>query len=150
SPLVTRWPPRVLSFAGLAQAAQRSVVGGVGALVGGLTMTIWGGPRHRRVFTVLCCTLVLAGFCLVIGLRPSLWVIAIGAFGVSMWLVLLNGVYATIVQVKVPQRFHGRIFAINTVIAWSTLPLGWTLVGPAGSSLLEPLMAPDGLLAGTL
>lgn len=150
SPLFIMLTPLVLSFAGLEQAAQISVVGGVGALVGGLTMTIWGGPRHRRLFTVLCCTLVLAGFCLVIGLRPSLWVIAIGAFGVSMWLVLLNGVYATIVQVKVPQRFHGRIFAINTVIAWSTLPLGWTLVGPAGSSLLEPLMAPGGLLAGTV
>ncbi len=150
SPLFIMLTPLVLSFAGLEQAAQISVVGGVGALVGGLTMTIWGGPRHRRLFTVLCCTLVLAGFCLVIGLRPTLWVIAIGAFGVSMWLVLLNGVYATIVQVKVPQRFHGRIFAINTVIAWSTLPIGWTVVGPGGATLLEPLMAPDGLLAGTL
>jgi hypothetical protein len=33
--------------------------------------------------------------------------------------------YATIVQVKVPQRFHGRVFALNTMVAWSTLPIGF-------------------------
>ncbi|WP_234359229.1 non-ribosomal peptide synthetase/MFS transporter [Plantactinospora sp. BC1] len=150
SPLFMMLTPLVLAFAGIDQVAQVSVAGGVGAFLGGLAMSIWGGPRHRRLFTVLCCTLVLAGFCLVIGLRPTLWVIAVGAFGISMWLVLLNGVYTTIVQVKIPQRFHGRVFAINTVIAWSTLPIGWTLVGPVGSRLLEPLMAPDGGLAGTV
>ncbi|WP_328475563.1 amino acid adenylation domain-containing protein [Actinoplanes sp. NBC_00393] len=150
SPLFLMLTALVLAFAGLDQVAQVSVAGGAGAFLGGLAMSIWGGPRHRRLFTVLCCTLVLAGFCLVIGLRPELWLIGIGAFGISMWLVLLNGVYTTIVQVKVPQRFHGRVFAINTVIAWSTLPLGWTLIGPAGSRLLEPLMADGGPLAGTV
>ncbi|GLH96807.1 non-ribosomal peptide synthetase/MFS transporter [Phytohabitans aurantiacus] len=150
SPLFLMVTPLVLAFAGLDQVAQVSVAGGVGAFLGGLAMSIWGGPRHRRLHTLLCCTLVLAAFCLLIGLRPALWLIAAGAFGMSMWLVLLNGVYTTIVQVKVPQRFHGRVFAINTVIAWSTLPIGWTLVGPFGSSLLEPLMAPDGALAGTV
>ncbi|MEU8075367.1 amino acid adenylation domain-containing protein [Catellatospora citrea] len=150
SPLFLMMTPLVLAFAGLDQVAQVSVAGGVGAFLGGLAMSVWGGPRHRRLFTVLCCTLVLAVFCLVIGLRPTLWVIAAGSFGISMWLVLLNGVYTTIVQVKVPQRFHGRVFAINTVIAWSTLPIGWTLVGPVGSSMLEPLMADGGALAGTV
>ncbi|GHJ47712.1 hypothetical protein Cs7R123_50540 [Catellatospora sp. TT07R-123] len=150
SPLFMMMTPLVLAFAGMDQVAQVSVAGGVGAFLGGLTMSFWGGPRHRRLFTVLCCTLVLAVFCAVIGLRPTLWVIAIGSFGISMWLVLLNGVYTTIVQVKVPQRFHGRVFAINTVIAWSTLPLGWTLVGPVGSKLLAPLLADGGPLAGTL
>ncbi|MEH1123085.1 non-ribosomal peptide synthetase/MFS transporter [Micromonospora sp. CPCC 206061] len=150
SPLFLMVTPLVLAFASIDQVAQVSVAGGIGAFLGGLAMSIWGGPRHRRLYTVLCCTLALAAFCLVIGLRPTVWLIAIGAFGMSMWLVLLNGVYTTIVQVKVPQRFHGRVFAINTVIAWSTLPLGWTLVGPVGSSLLEPLMEPGGLLAGTV
>jgi hypothetical protein len=62
--------------------------------------------------------------------------VAAGAFGLALWLTLLNGIYATIVQVKVPQRFHGRVFALNTVIAWSTLPLGWAVIAPAASRLL--------------
>ena len=150
SPLFLMMTPLVLSFAGLDQVAKVAIAGGVGAFLGGLAMAIWGGPRHRRLHTVLVCTLVLAVFCAVIGLRPNLWTIALGSMGISMWLVLLNGVYTTIVQVKVPQRFHGRVFAINTVIAWSTLPIGWAIVGPLGSHLLAPLMAPGGALASSI
>jgi amino acid adenylation domain-containing protein len=150
SPLFLMLTPLVLAFAGLHQVAEVSVAGGLGAVLGGVTMTVWGGPRHQRLRTVLRCALALAACCVVIGARPTLWVIAAGAFGMSAALVLLNGVYTTIVQVKVPQRFHGRVFAVNTVIAWSTLPVGWALVGPAGSRLLQPLMAPGGALAGSV
>jgi amino acid adenylation domain-containing protein len=150
SPLFLMMTPLVLAFAGLHQVAEVSVAGGLGAFLGGLAMAAWGGPRHRRLSTVFRCALALAAGCVVIGSRPTLWVIAAGAFGISLALVLLNGVYTTIVQVKVPQRFHGRVFAVNTVIAWSTLPVGWALVGPAGSHVLQPLVAPDGALAGSV
>jgi len=149
SPLFMMLTPLVLAFASLDEVAAVAVAGGAGAFTGGLVMSIWGGPRHRRLHAVMMCTLVFAAFTVLIGLRANLWLIGLGSFGISMWLVLLNGVYTTIVQVKVPQRFHGRVFAINTVIAWSTLPIGWTLVGPVGSRLLEPLMAPGGALAST-
>jgi len=63
--------------------------------------------------------------------------VAAGAFGLGFWLTLVNGLYTTIVQVKVPQRFHGRVFALNTLIAWSTIPLGVGLVGPYATRLLD-------------
>jgi hypothetical protein len=68
----------------------------------------------------------------------------------SLGLTLANGVYTTIVQVKVPQRFHGRVFAVNTVIAFSTIPIGYAVVAPLGSRLLDPLMAPEGPLASSV
>jgi len=142
--------PLVLAFAGLDQVAQVSVAGGAGAFLGGLAMSVWGGPRHRRLFTVLCCTLLLAACCLVIGLRPVLWVIALGAFGISLWLVLLNGVYTTIVQVKIPQRFHLRVIALNTLIAWSTLPIGFAVLAPLAVGWFSPLLAPGGVLSGSV
>jgi hypothetical protein len=98
---------------------------------------------------VLLSTLALGVFCLLTGLRADLVVIAAGAFGMGLWLTVLNGIYTTIVQVKVPQRFHGRVFALNTLIAWSTLPIGFGLVAPYGAALFDPLMAPHGVLAGT-
>jgi hypothetical protein len=67
----------------------------------------------------------------------------------ALWLTLVNGIYTTIVQVKVPQRFHGRVFAVNTLIAWSTLPIGWGLVAPYGARLFNPLMVRGGALSGT-
>ncbi|MGH3201148.1 MAG: amino acid adenylation domain-containing protein [Streptosporangiaceae bacterium] len=136
SPLLLMITPLVLSFGSLSKVAEVSLAGGLGVALGGLTLSVWGGPRHYRMRGMLLCTLALAACAAVTGLRPVLAVVAIGAFGMALWLTLLNGIYATIVQVKVAQRFHGRVFALNTVIAWSTLPLGWAVVAPYGSRLL--------------
>nr|BFE78730.1 hypothetical protein GCM10020093_013310 [Planobispora longispora] len=65
-----------------------------------------------------------------------------GAFGLWFSLSIVNGVFMTIVHVKVPQRFHGRVMAVNQMISWSTLPLGMAVVAPLGERLLEPLLAP--------
>ncbi|MFI7638049.1 amino acid adenylation domain-containing protein [Nonomuraea sp. NPDC049400] len=150
SPLFLMISPLVLSFAGLPDVGRISFLSGLGVLIGGLAMTVWGGPGRGRMRAVLWCTLALAAFCLVTGLRADLVTIGLGAFGMSLWVTLLNGIYATIVQVKVPQRFHGRVFALNTLIAWSTLPLGFGLVAPYGAAVLDPLLAPGGPLAATV
>ncbi|MFB9876431.1 amino acid adenylation domain-containing protein [Planobispora siamensis] len=150
SPLFLMISPLVLSFATLDDVGRVSFAGGLGVFLGGLTMTVWGGPRRRRLWGVLLSTLALAVFCLAMGLRQDLVLIAVGAFGMSFCLTVLNGVYATIIQVKVPQRFHGRVIALNTLVAWSTLPIGFGLVAPYGSQVFEPLLAPDGPLAGTV
>ncbi|KAA9377702.1 amino acid adenylation domain-containing protein [Microbispora cellulosiformans] len=150
SPLFLMISPLVLSFASLAEVGRVSFAGGLGAFLGGLAMAAWGGPRRRRLHGVLVSTLALSVFCLLTGLRPDLFPIAAGAFGMSLCLTLLNGVYATIIQVKVPQRFHGRVIALNTLVAWSTLPIGFGLVAPYGAQVFEPLLAPGGPLAGTV
>jgi MFS family permease len=136
SPLLLMISPLVLSFGSLSKVAEVSLAGGLGVALGGLALSVWGGPRHYRMRGVLLCTLALAACGAVTGLRPVLAEVAAGAFGLALWLTLLNGIYATIVQVKVPQRFHGRVFALNTVIAWSTLPLGWAVIAPLASRLL--------------
>ncbi|WP_440070168.1 amino acid adenylation domain-containing protein [Streptosporangium sp. OZ121] len=150
SPLFLLISPLVLGFATLEDVGRISFFGGLGVFLGGLTMTVWGGPRRHRLRGVMLSTLVLSLFCLVTGLQQNLVLIAVGAFGMSFWLTMLNGVYATIIQVKVPQRFHGRVIALNTLIAWSTLPVGFGLVAPYGSKLFEPLLVPGGPLADTV
>ncbi|MEU7991084.1 MFS transporter [Streptosporangium canum] len=150
SPLFLMISPLVLSFATLDDVGRVSFAGGLGVFLGGLLMTAWGGPRRRRLYGVLLATLALAVFCVATGFQRNLPLIAAGAFGMSFCLTLLNGVYATIIQVKVPQRFHGRVIALNTLVAWSTLPIGFGLVAPYGSAVFEPLLAPDGPLASTV
>ncbi|MEW1551668.1 non-ribosomal peptide synthetase/MFS transporter [Streptomyces tsukubensis] len=142
--------PLVLGFSSLGSVATVSLAGGVGAVVGGLAMGVWGGPRHRRMRGMLLVIPVLALFSALTGLRPDLLVVGAGVFGMSASLSLLNGIYLTIVQVKVPQRFHGRVMALNQLVAWSTLPVGFLLIAPLGTAYLEPLMAADGALAGTV
>ncbi|MBB5078839.1 non-ribosomal peptide synthetase/MFS transporter [Nonomuraea endophytica] len=150
SPVFMLYSPLVLSFAGLPEVGTVALCGGAGAVAGGLCMSLWGGPRRRRMTGMLLLTLVIAVSCVIVGLTRSLVLIGIGAFGVSLGLALVNGVYATIVQVKVPQRYHGRVFALNQMVAWSTIPLGVGVLTPFAERALEPLMLPGGALAGTV
>ncbi|MFI1016687.1 amino acid adenylation domain-containing protein [Streptomyces sp. NPDC020965] len=142
--------PLVLGFSSLGSVATVALAGGSGAVVGGLAMGIWGGPRRRRMRGMLLMVPVLALFCVLTGLRPDLLVVGAGVFGMSASLSLLNGIYLTIVQVKVPQRFHGRVMALNQLVAWSTLPVGYLLIAPLGSQYLEPLMESGGALSDTV
>ncbi|MFD8208923.1 amino acid adenylation domain-containing protein [Streptomyces sp. NPDC059695] len=150
SPLFLLVTPLVLSFSSTASAGWVSTAAGLGAVLGGLTLLVWGGPRRMRLRGVLIAALGLAAACVVTGLRPSVTVVAVGAFGMTYGLALLNGIYATVVQTKVPMRFHGRVIAVNTMVAWSTLPIGFALVAPMGPELLQPLMDEGGALAPTV
>ncbi|MGW1116484.1 amino acid adenylation domain-containing protein [Streptomyces tanashiensis] len=150
SPLFLLVTPLVLSFSSTAAAGWVSTAAGLGAVLGGLTLLVWGGPRRMRLRGVLFAALGLAAACFVTGLRPSVTVVAVGAFGMTYGLALLNGIYATVVQTKVPMRFHGRVIAVNTMVAWSTLPIGFALVAPMGPELLQPLMDEGGALASSV
>ncbi|GAA3610712.1 hypothetical protein GCM10022419_114660 [Nonomuraea rosea] len=150
SPVFMLYPPLVLSFATLQDVGVIALCGGAGAATGGLAMSVWGGPRRRRMTGMLLLTLIIAVCCVLIGLTRDLVLIGIGAFGVSLGLALVNGVYATIIQVKVPQRFHGRVFALNQMVAWSTIPLGVGVLTPLAERAFDPLLLPGGALATTV
>ncbi|HEX6755516.1 MAG TPA: amino acid adenylation domain-containing protein [Mycobacteriales bacterium] len=141
--------PLVLSFAGTAQVGQVAVAEGLGALAGGLAMAIWGGPRRSRMRANILAIALSGFFVAVTGLRPSLPVVLAGVLGTALSLSIANGLYMTIIQVKVPQRFHGRVFALNQTITWSTLPIGFAVLVPA-SGALDRLLTPDGVLASTV
>ncbi|WP_151770721.1 non-ribosomal peptide synthetase/MFS transporter [Streptomyces abyssomicinicus] len=149
SPLMLLVSPLVLSFAGLAEVGTVSVVSGLGVLLGGGVMAVWGGPGRRRFQVVLVTTVCMAAGGVLVGVRPSLVTVGVGAFALTFFLTLMNSVYTTIVQLKVPFRYHGRVFALNTLVAWSTLPIGMGLIAPLGSGLFERLLAEDGALAST-
>ncbi|MBT8227567.1 MAG: amino acid adenylation domain-containing protein [Dactylosporangium sp.] len=150
SPLLLLLSPLTLSFAELDSVARVSMAAGAGGVLGGLTMSFWGGPRQARTRGLLWMVLLLAACSAVPGFRASEVVVAGGAFGMAFFLMLVNGIYTTIVQVKVPQRFHGRVFAMNIVIAFSTIPLAQGVLAPLGSKLAERLMASGGGLAGSV
>jgi hypothetical protein len=150
APLFLLLSPLVLAFAPLSSVARVSLAGGVGAVLGGLVMAAWGGPRHRRMRGMLLTTFGFAAAGLLTGLRPSVALVAAGALGMSMSLSIINGIWLTIVQTKVPQRLHARVIALNMVIALSTMPLGQLLLAPTLVPRAEPLLRADGALAATV
>ncbi len=150
APALVLVSPLVLSFGTVTDVAQVALAEAVGAVAGGIGMALWGGPRKRRMVGVLVGNVGIALGCLVMGLRPSLIVVAAGVFLLAAAMAVSQGIYATLVQVKVPQRYHGRVFAINQTITWSTLPIGFAVLAPLAVGWFSPLLAPGGALAGSV
>jgi MFS family permease len=96
---------------------------GVGALVGPFFGHRLSGPEHRRLFSAIGLALMVFGLSyMALGLAPALWVAAIVIFvahlgGGSQWVLSTYGL-----QVLVPDRIRGRIFAVD--FALITLSLG--------------------------
>ncbi len=149
-PLFVMMQPMVLGFGSLSTVTRVAIAAAAGGTAGGLLMALWGGPSRRRMLGMLGFGAVIAVACLVTGLRPDLVTVAVGACGMSFGLTVMNAIYATIVQVKVPSRYHGRAFAVQTLFAWCTLPVGFAVVGPFVSDAFNPLLRPDGALADTI
>ncbi|KAB8141437.1 amino acid adenylation domain-containing protein [Chloroflexia bacterium SDU3-3] len=142
--------PMVLhGVGGPADVAVVSIAGSAGALIGALFMSLWGGP-DKLMRGILGFSVVNGAVIVIMGLQPSTLFVAAGMFLYTLTLALGNSCYTSLIQVKVPHYLHGRVFSINQMIAFSTMPLGFLLAGPLSDRVFEPLMAQGGALAGSL
>lgn len=141
--------PLVLTFTTERMLGVLLSFSGVGMLVGGIVMGVWGGPR-RRVLGMLSFMLVGSGFMMLAGLRPSAWLLAIAGFGYFFCLPIVNSSFQALIQAKVEHNVQGRIFSMVNMIAGLALPLSYVLAGPLADNVFEPLLAGEGALAGSV
>jgi len=141
--------PLILSFADVALLGVQMAIGGVGLLAGGIAMSTWGGPR-RLIDGVLGFSLLAGLFLALHGLAPSFALVVVVGFAFFITLPIINSANASLWQSKVPAHLQGRCFAIQRVLSEAAMPLGFCLAGPLAEHLFEPLLAPGGLLAGSV
>jgi MFS transporter, DHA3 family, macrolide efflux protein len=115
-------------------------VGAIGAVAGGITMSIWGGFK-RRVHGVLggwmySGIIGIALFGLKIGLPAWLSASALG----SLAHPLLNASNQSIWQSKVSPDLQGRVFSARRLIAWFTNPISPIIGGVLADFVFEPAM----------
>ena len=141
--------PMILGFTTSDMLGAIISIAGAGMLAGSLVMSIWGGLK-RRINGVLYFEF-LSGICfLLIGLRPSFWLTALGAFGAHVTIAMVYGSNQAIWQSKIAPDVQGRVFATQQMIAKAASPLAYLLAGPLADNVFEPLLAPTGLLAGNI
>ncbi|QSJ19164.1 MFS transporter [Nostoc sp. UHCC 0702] len=141
--------PMLLAFASPAVLGNVLSTGGSGMFIGSIVMSVWGGPK-KRVYGMFCFGL-LQGVCIILlGLRPSIPLIAVAAFGVFFSVPIITASSQAIWQSKVAPEIQGRVFAARRMIAWSSFPLAYVLAGPLADYVFEPLLAKEGLLASSV
>lgn len=122
---------------------------GLGMLAGTLVMSAWGGPR-RRMYGLLG-TGALGGLAIaLVGLRPSIPLIASAVFAYSFLMPTMAGCSQAIWQVKVPPDLQGRVFSVRRTIAWSATPIAFVVAGPLADRVFKPLLAEGGALVPSL
>ncbi len=143
--------PMILARTGDNAAILGSVqsIGGIGGVIGGLLLSVWGGPK-RRVHGVLIGMVVVSLLgTLPMGLGQGLLLWALAAFAVACAIPILNGSNQAIWQAKVAPDVQGRVFAVRRLIAQITGPLAMLIAGPVADQFFEPAMMPGGSLADT-
>ncbi len=122
---------------------------GAGLLVGGLIMSLWGGPK-RLIHGIIGFEMLVGVFTLLIGIRSSAPLIGVAAFFYFICIALSDGCSQALWQRKVVPDLQGRVFAIREAISLSTLPLGLLISAPLAEYVFEPLLAVNGPLQGSL
>ena len=132
--------PMILGFASPEKLGVILSVGGLGFLAGGVLMSVWGGPSNRIRGMVSFGSLFGCGVILC-GLRPSVLLIAAGAFCLYFFIPLINGCSQAVWLSKTPAEVQGRVFAIRMMVGLSTSPVAYLLAGPLADRVFGPLVA---------
>lgn len=140
--------PLVLSFASAAVLGRILSIGGCGMLVGSLVMSTWGGPQ--KLVHAIYSFQLLQGLCLIaVGLDNSEVLLSVAAFFFFFGLPITNGCSQVIWLRKVAPDIQGRVFALRSMIAFSSFPLAYLIAGPLGD-FFEFLLSPESPLASTV
>ena len=101
---------------------------GIGGLVGGIVLSIWGGPKRRIHGILIGLILATMGIMLIgLGQTPLLWSLAI--FFAILSVPIINGSSQAIWQSKVAPDVQGRVFAARGMIAQIGAPVSMLLAG---------------------
>lgn len=140
--------PLILSFATPVALGTVNSAGAAGILLGGLALSLWGGPR-RRVVGVLTALAAQALILFLGGLQPSIPLIAFASFAFMLTLPIASACSQTILQSKVAAGIQGRVFAVAGMITACSMPLAALTAGPLADRVFGPLLASGGALADT-
>ena len=101
----------------------------VGMLIGGITISLWGGFKNR-VHTMIFAALLMGLTTIAIGIKMPfiIYVISMAACGIP--LPFINTPAMVMLQERVDPQYIGRVFGVMTMISSAMTPLGMIIFGP--------------------
>ncbi len=108
---------------------------GIGMLLGGVLLGVWGGFR-RRMLTALVALLAASVSISVVGLAPAnmILVAVVGMFVAGLMIPLATGSIMAVVQSIVPPNIQGRVFTVLISLGPAMTPVGLGVAGAIAES----------------
>jgi MFS family permease len=135
--------PFLLNMGSSAELGRVLSLGGCGMLVGGVLISLWGGPK-RRINGIFALVPLQGIFIILCGLKASVIFSAIGIFGFLFAQPIIVSCNQSIWQSKVPLNLQGRVFALQQMLERSLAICAYLITGPLIDYALEPLLANQG------
>jgi DHA3 family macrolide efflux protein-like MFS transporter len=110
---------------------------GIGAVAGGIIMSVWGGTRPR-IHTIMPGIFSVGVGMVLYGLSRSPLALGISIVVVALPLPMVNASFSSILQLKIPPDLQGRVFASLGQISQLLMPLAYLLAGPLADRVFEP------------
>jgi DHA3 family macrolide efflux protein-like MFS transporter len=109
---------------------------GVGIIIGGLTLSTWGGFK-RRIVTSFSGIIGLGIGVILTGLTPAnmFWLLLAASFLIGAGQVMANGPMGAIFQSAIEPEFQGRVFSLIGAGAMAMMPLSLLIAGPTSDWL---------------
>jgi hypothetical protein len=144
------FPVMILARSGGNEIALATVQGalGLGGVMGGLYVSIWGGPKHKIHATLggAALSFLLGGILLAVGRTLPVW--ALASWVAMIFVPFVFSSNQVIWQTKVSPAVQGRVMSLYETVHHSMTPLGMLLGGVLADGWFEPAMMPGGSLAG--
>jgi len=109
---------------------------GIGMLIGGLILSVWGGFKRRILTTFMGLVLCGISFAAIGFIPPTGFTLAVGIFLISaMMLPLINGPISAVIQSAVTPEMQGRVISMISTFAGLAMPIGLAVAGPLSDAL---------------
>ena len=109
---------------------------GVGIIIGGLVLSVWGASR-RRMVTSFCGIIGIGLGVIVIGVAPAsqFWLLLVASFVLGLASVIANGPLFAIFQSAIAPQVQGRVFSLIGAGSAAMMPLSLLIAGPLADRL---------------
>lgn len=121
--------------------------GAIGGVVGGVLMSIWGGPKNKIKGIMVGWALSNVLGIMLMGLGKNFFIWAFASIVFAFLTPLVDGLNQAFWQSKVAPDLQGRVFSNRLMIIQIPILIAQLLAGPLADNLLEPAMLPEGRLA---
>lgn len=115
----------------------------ISALVGGVTMAMWGNIKNRmRAITIALSLMAL--MVVALGAARTAPVLGVVLFVMMLPMTTANALVFSMLQAKIAPDVQGRVFAAVSQIAQVLMPFAFLVVGPLADNVFEPAVGQAG------